>query len=295
MSLWWGQGYHGGLFLTNNAEPLKMIRLTNPQPASLPWVFRYLGPFRFDLFASRLEKDRDVPEPYFAGMRINFKPHPALEVGFTRTFIMGGNGRPGLNPERLWDVMFGENMPGGEDFSNSIAGADLRLSLPFFQLYGERAGEDESQWLPIKRAYLAGLYIPSLGRGVDLRVEYANISNKVWYTHGIYSSGYTYKGRILGHHVGGGGRDIFVEMGIMKDNWLHGSINLDYEERGVTTQIVAEKHYQVATEWEYRIGKAMPYWSVDIGLGYERIKNADYTPGLDKDNGLVSIGITGAL
>jgi hypothetical protein len=169
------------------------------------------------------------------------------------------------------------------------------LSLPFLQLYGEWGGEDEAGWLPARAAYLAGLYIPLLGSGMDLRVEYADVTNQNWYSHGIYSSGYTYKGRILGHHVGGGGRDTFVEVGIMRGNRLDGSISLDYEQRGVTTQIVTEEHYQAATEWKYRIGEAMTGWSVDIGVAYERIKNADYTPGLDKENGLVSIGITGII
>ena len=61
-SLWWGQGRHGSLVLTNNAEPLDMIRLTNPNPILLPWVFKYLGPFRFDLFLTELEESRvDLP------------------------------------------------------------------------------------------------------------------------------------------------------------------------------------------------------------------------------------------
>lgn len=294
-SLWWGQGYHGGLFLTNNAEPLKMIRLTNPSPALLPWIFRYLGPFRFDVFVSRLEEDRDVPEPYFTGIRFNFKPHSVLELGLTRTIIMGGEGRPGITPKRFWEIMFGENKVGNEELSNSIAGMDLRFTLPFLHLYGELGGEDEAGGLPYQTAYLVGLYFPNLGRNMDLRIEYADITNEVWYRHGLYSSGYTYKGRILGHHVGGGGRDLFIEMGIMKGNILNGSINFDYEERGVTTQPVTERHYQMGTEWNYKLGKAMVDWSIKIGLAYERIKNADYTAGLDKDNSLISVGIKGEM
>lgn len=263
-----------------------MIRLTNPHPTILPWVFRYLGPFRFDAFVSRLEEDRDVPKPYFTGLRFSFKPHSVLELGLTRTIIMGGEGRPGITPSRFWEIMFGENKEYNEELSNSIAGMDIRFILSFLQLYGELGGEDEAGGLPSKTAYLAGIYLPHLG-SYDLRVEYADITNEVWYSHGLYSSGYTYEGRILGHHVGGGGRDIFLEMGIIKGNRLNGRINMDYEERGVTTQPVTERHYQVGTVWEYGIGKII----LNAGLAYERIKNADYTAGLEKENSLVNIGI----
>lgn len=297
--LWWGQGAHGGLFLTNNAEPLTMVRLTNPVAATLPWFFRYLGPFRFDSFVSRLERDRDIPEPYLAGLRFILKPHRVLEVGLTRTVIMGGKGRPGITPQRLWEIAFGENKVGNDDLSNSIAGVDFRFTFPSFQVYGEWGGEDEAGGLPSGYAYLVGLYMPELATVLDFRVEYADLTFRgtppPWYQHGLYSSGYTYKGRILGHHVGGGGRDLFFEMGIMMGNSLNGRINFGYEERGVAIQVVTEKHYQFGTEWKYQLGKIATGWSAGIALAYERIRNADYTPGLDKDNALVSLTVTGVM
>jgi hypothetical protein len=67
-SQWWGPGYHGSLLLSNNPEPLKIVKLTNPEPVILPWIFKYLGPFRFVAFVTRLENDRtDVAEPIFGG------------------------------------------------------------------------------------------------------------------------------------------------------------------------------------------------------------------------------------
>ena len=298
-ALWWGQGKHGGLFLTNNAEPLTMVRLTNPDAVVLPWLFRYLGPFRFDTLVSRLEHNRDIPEPWFAGLRFIIKPHRILEIGLTRTFMMGGKGRPGITLERLFDIAFGENKEGNDDLSNSIAGVDFRFSFPSLDLYGEWGGEDEAGGLPSGHAYLLGLYVPELAPGLDFRVEYADLTftgtPPPWYQHGLYSSGYTYKGRILGHHVGGGGRDLFLEAGIMRRDRHNVSLKLDYEERGVAIQVVTEKHYQFGFDWKYQLGKAMTGWTVDIGLAYERIKNADYTSGLDKDNGLFSLGITGVM
>lgn len=295
-SLWWGPGHHGGLLLTNNAEPLTMVRVTNPHPVLLPWVFGYLGPFRVDAFASRLERDRDVPEPYFTGMRVNFTPHPLVELGLTRTIIMGGEGRPGMNLKRFWDILFGEHiLADGQDLSDSLSGVDLRLILPKIQVYGEVGGEDLEGGLPARPAHLVGLYLPDLGRGLDFRVEYADIHHKAWYRHGVYTSGYTYQGRLLGHHLGGGGGDLFLEVGMMKGRRLNGTINFDYEERGLFTQPVAERHYQVGTEWRYRYETAGLNWTIRTRVGYERVTDAGYTAGVEHHNGLASLGIMAEL
>ncbi|MCJ7499670.1 capsule assembly Wzi family protein, partial [bacterium] len=213
-SLWWGQGVHGGLYLTNNASPLPMVHLSTPHPSILPWIFRYLGPFRFELFVSELEEDRAVPEPYFMGLRTNFRPFYALEIGLTNMVMTGGEGRPEVSFGDLFGIFFGGNDVDG-DKSNNIAGIDLRLNLPGWQFYLEFGGEDEAGGLPSKPAGLAGFYFPDLAGSLDLRVEYADLAYTeeiagVWYRHSTYTDGYTYDGRILGHHVGGGGRDLFA-------------------------------------------------------------------------------------
>ena len=94
-SQWWGPGQHGAILMSNNAEPLTMIKLTGPVPQVLPWILKYLGPFQYNVFVSQLEKDRtDYPRPYFWGMRFDFKPHRYIEIGLERTAILGGTGRP---------------------------------------------------------------------------------------------------------------------------------------------------------------------------------------------------------
>jgi len=42
-SLWWGPGYHGSLLMSNNAHPFDMIKLSNPEPVVLPWIFPTWG------------------------------------------------------------------------------------------------------------------------------------------------------------------------------------------------------------------------------------------------------------
>ena len=289
-SLWWGQGAHGGLFLTNNAEPLPMIRLFNEIPAILPGIFRYLGPFQYDIFFSQLEEDRVIPKPYFQGTRLIFKPVSILEVGLTRTIIMGGAGRPGINPSKFITIWFGENKETAEsELSNSIAGLDFRLTFPNAQFYGEVGGEDEAGGYPSKDAFLLGMYLPQN----DVRIEYADLANPVWYIHSTYQSGYTYKGRILGHHVGGGGRDLFFEKGVMRTEWVNGKISLDYEERGMTTKPVTERHYQAGTDWQFAYGKMIIPWTVRLGFAYDWVRNAGHVLERNQENALFQFSLIG--
>ena len=226
-SQWWGPGYNGSNLLSNNAEPFTMLQLTNPVPGTLPWIFKYLGPYRFTFFATQLEKDRaDVPEPYLWGMRVNFKPHPNLEIGFERTALLGGRGRSTNGNTWLHSVLgAGEHSSSGQNPGDQRAGYDLKLTLPFelqpLQVYWEEDGEDSRQRharLPYKLADLYGIYLPRLlgFERIGLRAEYASNHVKdwpdIWYTHLLYTAGYTYHGLIIGHSMGTDSRDLFTEV-----------------------------------------------------------------------------------
>jgi len=286
-SLWWGPGVYGSLLLSKNAEPLTLIRVHHPDLFLLPGFLRVIGPLQFDFFVSRLEEDRVIPQPYFQGTRIVLKPHSIVDVGLTRTIIMGGEGKPSITPLRYWDIWFGENKDAGLDSSNSVAGLDIQLTFPSVRFYGEWGGEDEAGFFPSKGAYIVGAYFPGLFQNY-FRVEYADITDPSWYVHSVYQSGYTYKKQILGHHVGRGGSDLYFEQGIVSHENKRGKITFDYQERGVNIQPVVERHYQVGTTWEFEINKAIIPGRIKATLVYERIQNEAYQTGLDKENALVA-------
>lgn len=282
-SLWWGQGRHGGLYLTSNAEPLLMVRLTNESPSELPWVFKYLGPFRFDLFVSRLEEDRAVPEPYFAGIRLNFRPVYEFELGMSMMVMTGGEGRPPFKLADLFEILFGENEIGNEDRSNKIAGIDFRFNLPGWQIYGEAGGEDEAGGWPAREAVIIGVYLPRLTRTADLRFEFADLawtkdSAGAWYKHGIYTDGYTYNGRILGHHVGGDGKDLFTEVTLDLGEGARARFGLDLERRGVFAPMT-EQHLQFMVGYEHRLGLLGSGWKGEVSAAVDQVKNAGYVEG----------------
>jgi len=227
-SLWWGPGHRGSILMSNNAEPLTMVKVTNPQPIALPWILRGLGPFRGQWFLAQLEEDRDVPEAKFSGIRVNFKPHPLVEFGFSRVSMFDGKGQPNVD---IFDYarLFLSGTEQIED--NQLAGFDVSLLVPLgdlplgdnlpmrsLKLYIDGAGEDEGGMLPSKWGWLYGIQLNDIlktGR-TDLRFEYAEnhvVRNpNVFYTHSLYTSGYTYKGRIMGHYMGTDSRDLFVQL-----------------------------------------------------------------------------------
>src|SRR4030043_797210 len=300
-SQWWGPGYHGALLLTNNPEPFTMVRLTNPQPVLLPWIFKYLGPFRFTFFTTKLEEDRkDVPEPYLWGMRLNFTPTPYFEFGLTRTALLGGEGRS-EDLQTWWKSLTGrsENIAGVEA-GDQRAGFDLTLTFPFrlqpLQLYAEAAGEDEAGGLPPKRGYPPGIYLPRLFNfeRIDFRAEYATDHvpdhPNVRYNHHIYSDGYTYKGRIIGHHMGTDSKDFFVEASyLIPEKYGKVSISYDREEHNLsgTTRNLSptlmphfRKKDEVALGAYFELMKGL---ELKASYGYGSFKNLGKTPGEDKN------------
>ncbi len=297
--LWWGKGRHGSLLLTNNARPLDLFRLTNPHPATPPLIFAPLGPTRFDLFVTRLEADREVSRPWLTGMRFDFRPLPWLEAGLGRTIMFGGREAPGVNLGDFLEILGGENPSDGEeDRSNSIAGLDLSLTLPLaggVRLYGELAGEDEAGHFCSGHAWLAGVFLPFLGpdqRG-SLRLEYADLTwekhgTNPWYRHGLYRSGYTYRGKILGHHAGGGARDYSASYSHDMPGNVNLGIGLDYERRGESLP-VQEKHLQTELTLRAPLGA---WLTLEAAWCLDRIENFAYIPGEDRTFHLARIALS---
>lgn len=289
-SQWWGPGYHGTFLLSNNAEPLTMIKFTGPAPQTLPWILKYLGPFQYNVFVSQLEKDRsDYSRPYFWGARVAFKPHPNIEIGLARTAILGGRGRP--TDAATWlHSMIGSNEhdPVGNP-GDQLAGYDVTLTLPFrlqpVQIYWEQAGEENRQRnsrRPYKLANLFGIYLPRvLGfEPLDLRAEYArNDVNKqayVWYTHGVYTAGYTYRGMIMGHHMGTESRDLFLELSwLLPDKGARISLVYDretHDQDGPFSETVSESSIR-------GIGLVSKQLEISASFGYGRIENSGNASG----------------
>src|SRR5205085_3554055 len=59
-SLNWGPALSGSMNYSQNADPVTMLRVSRSTPMYLPWVLKYLGPTRGEMFFGKLEGHRWV-------------------------------------------------------------------------------------------------------------------------------------------------------------------------------------------------------------------------------------------
>ena len=290
-SMWWGPGYHGSLLMTNNAEPFDMIKISNPTPILLPWIFRYLGPFKVAFILSQLEEDRPIPEPYLYGLRLNIKPLPTLELGVSHIVIFGGKGVD-LDFTETIEVLYSNRNLSGKKESNQQFAIDFSLwirdmdhIIPLFRaikFYGEIGAEDTGT-PPDRRAYLVGFLFKDLflAGKTDLRIEYVNTSPSsvptAWYEHGKYPA--FYEGRVFGHHAGTDAEDIFIRATSYLTTNLIIGMDFDMEERR-KSRPSSEKHYQFGIDLSYDITDMI---EIKGRYGFERVDNYNFVDGRDKD------------
>ncbi len=221
MDRWWGPGWDGSIILSNNARPIPALTIGRNRTLAFEskWL-SWIGPWDMNVMFGQLEEERAVPNAQFFGMRINFRPLKSLEIGLSRTAQWCGDGRPcGL--DIFADLLLGkdnvgdagtteENEPG-----NQMAGFDFRWTNFWFgspfALYGQMIGEDEAGGFPSR--YLAQFGIEGSGithgqysyrwfaeaAGTSCDIVKSTVRYNCGYRQGIYQSGYTYRGRIIGH------------------------------------------------------------------------------------------------
>src|SRR5262249_2908745 len=149
-SLWWGPGDGNALLFSDNAEPIYMFRASRVTPFHLPWIFRFLGPMKWDLFYGKLTGNQYPPRPMIHGEKISFKPTKNLELGFTRTVELGGVGRPltfGLLRRGYFSVTSPKNETAANDPGKRTGGFDFNYRLPFMRnwvtIYADTLSDDD--------------------------------------------------------------------------------------------------------------------------------------------------------
>jgi len=273
-TMWWGPGYHGSMLLTDNAYPFDLVKIKSAHPFMLPW--EKLGKWNADFFVAQLDKKRDYSYAKLGGMRLECTPFDALTLGFSRTAIFGGKGRPHMTARDYWNIFWGTNelnQDVSKNSSDQLASIDFKLNvLNNFQLYGEWAGEDKfAPWENEAPGYMAGLLVSDVLniQNLDFRTEYAR-DNASWYVHGIYGTGYRYKGNIIGHHMGTDAQDLFMRLSrnFIGSQQYFGSFTLggqfDYETHGRSLAF-PENKYEAAIDSAFNLSD-----SKSVKLLYKR-------------------------
>jgi hypothetical protein len=225
-SQWWGPGESGPLLFSDNASPVQMFHIDRVSPFHLPWILRIFGPMRWNAYFGRLQGHILSPNPFFHGEKISFKPTRNLEFGFTRTVVVGGEGRP-LTPYRLFLSYFSATSyqvkPANKDPGKRDGGFDFSYRLPLLRnwvtIYNDSISADDPSPLaaPRRAGISPGLYLthfPGVAK-LDLRVE-APLTNTVGtdgpgryiYWDNYYRDLYTNRKVLMGDWVGRDGSGI---------------------------------------------------------------------------------------
>jgi hypothetical protein len=215
-SLWWGPGHGGPPNLSDNAQPMDMLRLTNPSPWRLPSFFHWLGPMRADFFIGLMAGHHYPPLPALQGQKISLKPTPNLEFGFSRQIVF----KP-ITPGQFWKgfISVGNNrntLPGS--IGNRSGGFDFSYRIPglrkWLVLYNDGFADHNPSPLGEPQASLMnpGFYLPQIPKipKLDFRAEMAwsdppNLAHwagRFVYYDSYFHDAYTNAGNLIGSWVG---------------------------------------------------------------------------------------------
>ena len=224
---WWGPGWGNSLILSNNARPIPRLGFMRLAPDAFEtrWL-SWMGHWRVNGYVGLLDDARAVTSPLIVGVRLTATPVRGFEMGITRTLIICGEGRP-CDFDTWIDALFpfneADNTGTRDDPSNQLAGLEARYTLRIrdhnLALYGQYYGEDEIDlWVrsvfglfglsvggPFRgggRWHLGGEYSDTAADGIDGRSTIFDVI----YNHGIYRTGYRYRGHAIGHSLDGDSR-----------------------------------------------------------------------------------------
>jgi len=235
---WWGPGHDGSLIRGDASKPVIGLTMQrDKQSAPTSQYLSWIGPWQYQLFAGQLDDYKAIPDTKLIGIRLTSSPTSWLEVGASRTFMWGGEGKS-QSLSSFFDALTGskDNVDNKEDdISDQLAGFDARINLaPLTTLpigiYGQYIGEDEAGYLPSKNMYLAGadfassINTDSMGSmPYQLYTEWTDTRTGgdvrgISYNHYVYTDGNYQYGYPLGYALGGDTESIAVGGKLWIDN-----------------------------------------------------------------------------
>jgi hypothetical protein len=276
---------------SDNARPVNMVRLVNPEPFRLPGFLERLGPIRIDQFFGRLEGHPYVARPFVYGQKISVKIFPFLELGFGRRTTIGGTGGDALTAGNLGRSFLGLNSVA----LNSVPGdneseMDWVFYVPkvrnYIVLYGDAYAEDDILPIqnPSRNPWHPGIYItripgiPKLDfhmEGVSTESPCALIGagnhgcggNRGIYNYwnDSYHDGNTNRGNLIGNTVGREGRNIQFRFrywisarNTFQFTYKHNSVSADFipqggawQDYGLSNEIYLQNGFYVKSELQY--------------------------------------------
>lgn len=301
MDRWWGAAHEGSLIFGTNARPIPMVSLDRNYADAFesPWL-SWIGPWRLSVGYGVLESDRDFANPHLVTFRLSARPLPSLELAVGRASMWCGDDRP-CDSSTFGDLLVGSGesrRDASRNPGNQVAQAEFRWRAPRslvpLAVYGSFVGEDSispngrpdiKDYLPSRRLTQIGAESWGAigGLSVHGHVEYSDTVCRFSvpdpdfgcaYEHNIYTDGYRYRGRAIGHSIEGDGRSYSVGGTVIDDHgdpWTvlvrRVELNMAGESTGAEVSDGPEELYNIefGHRREVRIG------TLEFGVGYDHI------------------------
>jgi hypothetical protein len=295
-SLWWGPARSGSTLLSNNAEPLTMLRYDRVEPFVLPGFFSLLGEIRAQAFVGRLSGTQFVQaegnilgrpgpalsdQPFIHGQKVSFKPTANFEFSVSRTVLFGGAGAP-VNTHTFLRSVFSTS--GGDeqrDPGDRRIAVDAQYRIPGLRncLTGYVDGFSEDQPFPVvyptESAWLSGFYlrcVPGLPH-VTVRAEGLLSPHRdlafpgFFYFNVHYLSGYTNNRQLTGSWIGreGDGEQVWTTWNLSPHSSIEASfrgmnVNHEFLQGGALRDFNVAVNLQLWPEWHLRLENQAESW-----------------------------------
>lgn len=220
-SVAYGPGAGGGIVF-NGTTSFPGGGITLMQPIRLPWIFRYIGPIRFETFLSQIDSSASVKHPWLIASHASISPIPRVLIGVTQAFMFSGSGLPPFTWKNFKEMYHSHGITAaGSEFENGIASAELRFRAPIpvvpTELYVEWGSEDNHSAWALFPATVVGVRSPAIPGvpALSLGVEHAFFHRPctdcnyyaTWYRHYLFKDGWTVDRQLIGHPLGGEGNE----------------------------------------------------------------------------------------
>lgn len=318
-SMLWGFGERGSLLYSTNPRPLDGVWITNPKPARLPWVFKYLGRWRYTLYAANLGPGYPQKWGWLAGYQLSLEPAKYVELDFGHVVMIGGSGTQVGSPLDVLGEFLGfrpaGTSGGAPNFTNHMFEVGVLVRIPQargVELYGDFAIEDK--WKSVKKtlvhgmSYLGGLYLPRLNDSgsLDLRLEYAH-TNPLQYRHHAYTDGYTINRRLIGSDAGSDANVVhaLLRYSVSPSMWLGTTFDWDWRSSDTWTQLTnpdgsagpvvkiangpTEQRFRGLFDFDWYEMKTMQF---HITVGLERVQNLNFQQNRNRWNYVAAASVT---
>lgn len=231
--IYWGQSKIGPLLFSANAKNLDVVQIST-LPFSWPFIFKYLGQLKAEIFVARMNSDRTPPNEYLSGWRIGMRPSSWFEANIGMTYQLLGEGMPVGSFSDYFIEWLGSRKSYSNDpndssnFTNRAFAGDIRVHLRDLSwptsLYTEQHLEDccgkFSALITDTLSYTFGV-VTRTSKEFDahrFRIEYSKTGNGLYF-HQDWSASTSNSGRIAGNPLGRDAQGVYLDWARDLRNW----------------------------------------------------------------------------